>query len=519
MSIKLLKSTFVVSAMTFISRISGLIRDVALANFVGTGVAADAFFVAFRIPNFFRRVLGEGAFSVAFVPVYSEFRETRSPGEVNAFLSLLLSRLMLVLVALCLLAVLAAPALVSVIAPGFLDDPEKFALTTQAVRICFPYLFFISLISMSAGILNTHGKFWVPAFTPVFLNLCLIWAVIWLLPRMQNPAIALSCGVVLAGVLQLGFQLPFLKQEHVLPLPRFKARSEADKEGLAGCKQLWRLILPALFGSSVAQINLLINTLLASFLVTGSVSWLYYSDRLMELPVGVFGIALATVILPSLSKQHANASAEAFSNTIDWALRWVLLISLPATLALIVLAKPLIITLFNYGEFSSVDVHMAAQSLVAFAAGLLPIMLVKVLAPGFFARQDTRTPVRVGVIAMMVNAAVGVVLVWPFAHVGLAIAISVAACVNAALLYILLRRENVFKPLSDWWSFGAKVIGVSVVMAVVLYGWAGEADDWLALGVTGRVLKLFIAVAIGMAVYIFGIIATGIQYKQLLVKP
>ncbi len=519
MSIKLLKSTFVASAITFISRITGLIRDVALANFLGTGVAADVFFVAFRIPNSFRRILGEGAFLVAFVPVYSEFRETRSPGEVNAFLSLLLGRLMLVLVAVCLFVVSAAPALVSVIAPGFLDDPEKFALTTQAVRICFPYLFFISLVAMSAGILNTHGNFWVRAFTPVLLNLCLIWAVIWLLPRMQNPAIALSWGVVLAGVLQLGFQLPFLKQEHTLPVPRLKARSEADKEGLAGCKRLWRLILPALFGYSVVQINLLINTVLASFLVTGSVSWLYYSDRLMDFPVGVFGVALATVILPSLSKQHANASAEAFSNTIDWALRWVLLISLPATLALIVLAKPLIITLFNYGEFSSVDVHMAAQSLVAFAAGLLPIMLVKVLAPGFFARQDTRTPVRVGVIAMIVNAAVGVLLVWPFAHVGLAIAISVAACVNAALLYILLRRENVFIPLSGWWSFSAKVIGVSVVMAVVLYGWAGEADDWLALDVLGRALKLLIAVAIGMAVYIFGIIATGIQFKQLLAKP
>jgi len=519
MSKKLLKSTIVVSSMTFFSRITGMIRDMALAQVVGSSEVADAFFVAFRIPNFLRRIFGEGAFSAAFVPVYSKIEVAGDEGKRKAFLALMAGRFGMILLAITLIGVVAAPFLVMVIAPGFLGESEKYELTVSALRLTFPYLFFISLVAMAAGIFNSRNHFAVPAVTPVMLNLSLIAAVLWLVPIMANPAIALATGVFVAGAVQLIFQLPFLARERSLVWPRLRV-GKSDKKPIEGeVNKVFRLMLPALFGVSVAQINMLINTLLASFLVTGSVSWLYYSDRLMEFPLGVFGIALATVILPTLSKQQADTSSSLFSDTLDWALRWVLLIVLPASVALMVLAGPLLTTIFQYGAFTPTDVTMASQSLVAFALGLIAFVVIKVLAPGFYARQDTRTPVRYAAIAMGVNAVLSLLLVWEFAHVGLALATSVAALVNAALLFFGLYRRGIYQPLPGWWSLLLKVAVASLVMGLVLWSGAGDTLSWIESSLLHRLGWLSWLIVVGLGVYMVSLLSLGVKpWKMMLVE-
>lgn len=511
MSKKLIKSTAVTGSMTMLSRISGLIRDIAFANIMGSGLVADAFFVAFRIPNFFRRIFGEGALSQAFIPVFSEYKETAKSHEIKAFLDHMVGQLGLLLIVITAVGVLTAPALVTVIAPGFLQDDDKFQLTVAALRICFPYLMFISLVAVAAGILNTCERFAVPAFTPVLLNICLIAAAFWLLPIAQNAAIALSIGVLIAGIAQLLFQLPFLRKEGFLPRP--KLRQSQD-----GVRKVFKLMLPAIFGVSVAQINVLINTLLASFLVTGSVSWLYYSDRVMEFPLGVFGIALATVILPSLSKLHARDDQHSFSELLDWALRWVFIIVLPATIGLVVLAGPLIATLFQYGATTANDVIMMKNSLIGFSLGLTGLVLVKVLAPGFFARQNTKTPVRVGIIAMIVNIIVALVLVGPLKHVGLATATSIAAWVNAALLYKLLRQESIYQPRPGWALFMTKIMIAGLAMGAVIYWFGGTVDQWLDALLWQRVFWLGLCVSIGAAMYFLTLLILGIRLKHLILN-
>jgi putative peptidoglycan lipid II flippase len=511
MSKKLIKFTAITGGMTLLSRISGLVRDIAFANIMGSGLVADAFFVAFRVPNFFRRIFGEGALSQAFVPVFSEYKETATPEQIQAFLDHMTGKLFVILVLITVVGVLIAPGFVTVIAPGFLDNSQKFRLTVDALRICFPYLIFISLVAVSAGILNTCGKFAVPAATPVLLNLSLIGAAFWLVPVVDNAAIALSVGVVIAGLAQLLLQIPFLKKEGHLPKPRVRRADD-------GVKKVFRLMLPAIFGVSVAQINVLVNTLLASFLVTGSVSWLYYSDRVMEFPLGVFGIALATVILPSLSKLHARGDGKSFSELLDWALRWVFIIVLPAAIGLIMLADGLIATLFQYGATTPGDVRMMSNSLIGFALGLLGLVMVKILAPGFFARQNTRTPVKVGVIAMVVNMVVAIALFYPFKHVGLAIATSIAAWVNAGLLYKLLRADSIYVPQPGWLPLFLKVGTGSLIMAVVLYWCAGSIDLWINATVWERVSRLSLCVALGAVVYFAVLFAFGIRPKHLLLN-
>jgi putative peptidoglycan lipid II flippase len=532
---KLLKSTAVTGGMTLVSRISGLVRDVVFANVLGAGggIAADAFYVAFRIPNFLRRIFGEGAFSQAFVPVLAEYRARRTLEETRLFLDRLASWLGLILLGLTVAGVLAAPLLVSVLAPGFLGDSAKYQLTVDMLRLTFPYIFFVSLIAMAAGILNTYGRFAAAAFTPVLLNLCLIGAALLLAPRLASPVMALAWGVLIAGTIQLLFQIPFLGRLHLLPRPRIDAREDE------GVKRVVKLMLPAIFGVSIAQINLLVNTLLASFLVTGSVSWLYYSDRLMEFPVGVFGIALATVILPSLAKKHADRSTEEFSRLLDFGLRWALIISLPAAVALAMLAVPLVATIYHHGEFAVRDVQMSSAALIAFAVGLPPIILIKVLAPGFYARQDTRTPMRIGVIAMVVNIAVAVLLTAPliavrffpdaallqplralfdYAHVGLAAAITVSAFVNALLLFVWLRRERVYVPLPGWSRFLFYVCAATAVMALII-GWGVDATaQWIAADKATQVAKLAFWVIAGIFIYGATILALGLRPKQLAVQ-
>ncbi len=510
MSLTLIKSTLLTGGMTLLSRISGLARDVIFARLIGAGVgiSADAFYTAFRIPNALRRLSGEGAFSQAFVPVFTEFKTRSNPEELRAFVDRLTGIFGLILFLITLAGVAAAPWLIMGLAPGF--SGEKYDLTVQMLRITFPYLLFISLVSLAAGILNSYGRFGAAAFTPLLLNLCLIAAALWVAPHLEQPVMALAWGAFAAGVVQLAFQLPFLARLKMLPRPRL-ARHD-------GVRRVFRLMLPALFGVSVSQINILINTALASFLVTGSVSWLYYSDRLMEFPLGVFGIALATVILPSLSDRHARASRDEFSHLLDWGLRWVCLVGLPATVALAVLSGPLLATFFHYGAFGAEDVVMTAQALIAFALGLLGFMLVKVLAPGFYARQDTRTPVRVGMISVGVNVVLSLALVGPMRHNGLALAISLAAFVNATLLYRGLRRERIYSPEPGWTPYLLKLAAASALMGSALWWGTGVLAEWLAAGLWARILRLSIWVIIGAVVYFGALLAFGLRPQTLLLK-
>lgn len=464
--------------MTMISRVLGLVRDVVFAIFIGAAGGADAFFVAFKIPNFLRRLFAEGAFAQAFVPVLSEYRQKGSLAAVQHFVDRIAGCLGITVITVSALAVAGAPKLAMLFAPGFyVQDPEKFALTADLIRITFPYLALISLAGLAGAILNSYDRFAIPAVTPVLLNLVLISAAVLVSPHMETPAIALAWGVLVAGICQLGFQLPFLARIHLLPKPKVDWKDPAVKKVLM-------LMAPAIFGVSVSQINLLLDTVLASMITDGAVSWLYYSDRLIELPLGVFGIAIATVILPTLSRQHnagatpsATESHHHYSLTMDWALRTVLLIALPATVALIVLSRPIIVTLFQHGErFTEFDSSMASLSLMAYALGLTAFMLIKVLATGYFSRQDLRTPVRIGIKAMAANMVCNILLVIPFhyfgqiGHVGLALATAASACLNAGWLLRGLLRQGVYRPCSGWLRFAILVLSASALMGAMLGG-------------------------------------------------
>jgi len=505
----LLRSSGLVGIMTMLSRVLGLVRDMVIARYFGAGAGADAFFVAFKIPNFLRRLFAEGAFSQAFVPVLSSYRETRSRSEVQRLVNAVAGSLGLVLLGVTLAAILGAPVLTAVFAPGFLDDDAKFALTSEMLRITFPYLLLISLTAFAGGILNSYDRFAVPAFTPVLLNLAMIAAAIWLAPLMNEPIMALAWGVFIAGALQLFFQLPFLMRLGLLPRPRVDYRHE-------GVSRILKLMAPAMFGVSVSQINLLLDTVLASFLQTGSVSWLYYSDRLAELPLGVFGIAIATVILPNLSRKHTAASSDQFATTLDWAVRAVLLIGLPAAVALVLLAEPLIATLFHYGEVTDRDVAMAAQSLRAYSAGLLAFMLIKVLAPGFFAREDTRTPVKIGIIAMVANMVFNLILIVPLAHAGLALATSLSAWLNGYLLWRGLRKEGAWQSQAGWPRFLMQLLFANGALAVVVLWLAPPVPVWLENGGYQRAADMAILVGAGVAVYFVALALAGVRVRHFL---
>ncbi|NKB77241.1 MAG: murein biosynthesis integral membrane protein MurJ [Gammaproteobacteria bacterium] len=514
MSSKIVKSVSTIGAMTLLSRVSGLIRDVLFANLLGDKMAADVFLVAFRVPNFFRRIFAEGAFSAAFVPIFTEYRMHKTESESQQFLQLLLGRFTLILILFSMAGVFFAPALITVLAPGFLADPQKYELTVLATRITFPYLFFISLVAASAGMLNTCGRFAAPAATPVLLNISLILAALFFVPYFSHAPIALSVGVLLAGFVQLIFQYPFLKKEKLTIKPRLLAK-EGDEIGNEGVKKVFKLILPAAFGVSVAQVNVLINTLLASFLVTGSISWLYYSDRLMEFPVGVFGIALSTAILPDLSRKYTDRSIQAFSGTLDWAARWVFLICIPSTVGLIVLSQPMIATIYYHGDFTANGVMMSSASLVAFSFGLTAIVMVKVLAPGFYARQNTKKPVQIGMIAVGINILMSLALVYPLKHVGLALATSIAAFCNAALLYFSLRKEKVYVPGKGWPLFFVKIVVAAAMMGAIIWWMKSEPEQWLTMSIWSRSAELSALIASGGSVYLVGLYLMGVDFASM----
>lgn len=502
---RLLSSALVVSSMTLLSRILGLVRDVTIARIFGVSAGTDAFFVAFRIPNFLRRLFAEGAFNQAFVPVLGEYKATTTADQVRQLVDRVAGALGSTLVLITLLGVLGAPVLITVFAPGF-DDPWQRGLAIEMLRLSFPYILFISLTAFAGSILNTWGRFAVPAFTPVILNLLLIGAALLLAPLFaeERRAVALAWGVLLAGILQLAFQIPFLARLNLLPRPRLVRRDPGVRKVLA-------LMAPALFGVSVSQINLLLDTVLASLLETGSVTWLYYSDRLIELPLGVFAIAISTVILPSLSGSHARASGQEFSRTLDWALRLVLLIGVPAMLALMVISEPLLATLFQYGDFADADVQMAAISLRAYALGLLAFMLIKVLAPGYFARQDTRTPVRIGIIAMVANMLLNLLLVWHLRHAGLALATALSAWLNAGLLLRGLLRGGVYLPGRQWPRMLLRFLLAGLVMALVIHVLADYLEVWFDARALVRVAALLLVVGAGVLVYFVALLGLGLR--------
>ncbi len=517
----LLRSSGVVSFFTMLSRVMGLARDVVFARVIGAEAFADVFFVAFKIPNFFRRLFAEGAFAQAFVPILGEYREQGSQAAVRSLISRVSGTLGLTLLLFTLVIVLAAPAMAAIFAPKwFFNDPLKFTATAEMLRITFPYLMFISMTGVAGGILNSYDRFAVPAFTPILLNISLIAAALIAAPMFEQPAFALAWGVLIAGILQFIFQIPFLLRIHMLPAPKVDWHHP-------GVRKILKLMGPAIFGVSVSQINLLLDTMLATFLPTGSVSWLYYSDRLSELPLGVFGVAIATVILPNLSRHHAASSTQEYSETLDWALKMILLIAVPASAALVLLAEPILVTLFYYGDVMTLrDMSMATLSLRAYALGLIAFMLIKVLAPGFFARQDMRTPVRIGIIAMVTNMVLNILFVvplhfyWQIGHLGLAAATSVAAFLNAILLYVYLKRSGVYVASGHWVGFFCRLSAAVAAMLVVLVVVSGPLDAlnsevWQNMPWWQRSRGILGLCAAGFVAYVLMLLITGFKRSDL----
>lgn len=468
----LLRALAAVSSLTMVSRVLGYARDFFIARIFGASLLTDAFFVAFKIPNLLRRMFAEGAFSQAFVPILAEHKN-RNPGEVRSLIDGVATLLFLALVAAAALGVAAAPLIVYLTAPGFAADPGKFGLTVALLRITFPYIFFISLVALAAGILNTWNRFAVPAITPALLNVSFIVGAVFFAEHFDPPVMVLAWAVFAGGLAQLALQIPALARLGLLPRWRLDFSHP-------GVRRILLLMAPAAFGVSVSQVSLLINQVFASFLPTGSVSWLYYADRLMELPAGVLGVALGTILLPSLSKYHADAADAEYSRLLDWGLRLTVLLAVPAAAALAVLALPLVATLFQYGRFGADDAWMTRQALVAYSAGLIGMILVKILAPGFYARQNVMTPVKIGLVTLLATQAMNLVFVGPLRHAGLALAIGLGACLNAGLLFLYLRKNKIYAPQSGWLVFLLKIAASTVFMAVVLFTTMGEAPWWLA---------------------------------------
>ena len=503
----LLRSTSLVSVMTFISRMMGFARDMIIANLFGAEAGMDAFIIAFKIPNFMRRLFAEGAFSQAFVPVLAEYQKTKTVGEVRAFLARIAGSLGFILSLVTIVGVVAAPFVIYVFAPGFSHDATRSVLATEMLRLTFPYLMLISLTAMAGAVLNTYSYFGVPAFTPVLLNISMILAAIFLSPHFEQPIVALAWGVLIAGIVQLLFQIPFLYHRKLLVKPSLVMNDP-------GVKRVLRLMVPALFGVSIAQINLLVDTAFASFLQVGSVTWLFYTDRLTDFPLGVFGVAIATVILPHLSRRHAEQSVHHFSRALDWGLRLLLLIGLPSGLGLAFFAMPLIASCFAYGHFNAFDVVMTQRSLITLGLGVPAFMLVKVLASGFYAQQNIKTPVKVGVIAMVVNTALCALLIGPLAHAGLALASSIASYINCGILLILLLRRKVYQPSPGWGRFILQLLFANAGVVAYLLFVSGEISYWLAKPPMLRLCLLFAHVLVALIIYLIALGICGIRPAQ-----
>lgn len=503
----LLRSTSLVSLMTFISRMTGFARDMIIAQLFGAGAGMDAFLVAFRIPNFMRRLFAEGAFSQAFVPVLAEYQQTRAPEDVRAFIARIAGRLLSVLTLVTAIGMIATPVIILLFAPGFGEGSERSLLATDMLRITFPYLMLISIAAMTGAVLNTYGYFAVPAITPVLLNASMILAALYLSPYSIPPVKALAWGVLIAGVAQVLFQLPFLHQRGLLVRPR---RALDDP----GVKRVMKLMIPALFGVSIAQLNLMVDSIFASFLKVGSVSWLYYTDRLTDFPLGVFGVAISTVILPHLSRQHADQSIKKYSHAIDWGLQSLLLIGVPSAIGLAFFSMPIIACCFAYGKFSLMDLLQTQKSLIALASGVPAFMMVKVLASSFYARQDIQTPVKVGAAAMLVNSILCAIFIWPLAHAGLALASALAGYVNCGILLYLLLHKGIYRPQMKWLKFSGQLLVANLAIAIYLYCMTGTATDWLGHPPVSRVALLFIHSLVAVVIYLLVLYLSGVRVAQ-----
>lgn len=504
----LMKSGSLVSLMTLMSRLMGFVRDMVIAQFFGATAGVDAFIVAFRIPNFMRRLFAEGAFSQAFVPVLAEYQQTKDREDVRTFMARVAGQLSAALGIVTIIGVLAAPLIVYIFAPGFGFGSDRFLLATEMLRLTFPYLMLVSLTAMAGAVLNTYGYFGIPAFTPVLLNISLILGAWYLAPISQPPVKALAVGVLVAGFAQLLFQLPFLWRHGLLVRPQLARRDP-------GVKKVLMLMVPALFGVSIAQLNLMVDSIFASFLQVSSVSWLYYTDRLTDFPLGVFGVAVATVILPHLSRQYTAQQSTQYTRALDWGMRMLLLLGVPAALGLIIFAEPLIACCFGYGRFSLIDVMQTRKSLMALSVGVPAFMIVKVLASGFYARQNIKTPVKVGALAMLINSLLCAVLIWPMAHAGLALASALAGYVNCGLLFYLLRREGIYQAQPGWGRFLLQLGLASSLMSLYLGFMRHDAAWWMSMS-TGLRLGLLLAhVLAAVVIYILVLLLTGLRLSAL----
>ncbi|MBS9443469.1 murein biosynthesis integral membrane protein MurJ [Photorhabdus heterorhabditis] len=503
----LLKSLAAVSSMTMFSRVLGFIRDAIIARIFGAGAAPDAFFVAFKLPNLLRRIFAEGAFSQAFVPILAEYKNQQGDEATRTFIAYVSGMLTLILAVVTVLGILAAPWVIYITAPGFTDTPDKFILTTNLLRITFPYIFLISLASLAGAILNTWNRFSVPAFVPTLLNISMIIFALFVAPYCNPPVMALGWAVVVGGVLQLVYQLPHLKKIGMLVLPRVSFRN-------SGVWRVMRQMGPAILGVSVSQISLIINTIFASFLVSGSVSWMYYADRLMELPSGVLGVALGTILLPSLAKSFSSGNHEEYTRLMDWGLRLCFLLALPCAIALGILAKPLTVSLFQYGNFTAFDAEMTQNVLIAYCFGLMGIIIVKVLAPGFYSRQDIKTPVKIAIATLILTQLMNLVFIGPLKHAGLALSIGLAACFNASMLYWQLRKQNIFKPLAGWGVFLFKLVVAIAVMIAVLAVILWLMPAWEQGNMAIRLLRLMMVVIAGAGSYFAALALMGFRLKD-----
>ncbi|WP_417027436.1 murein biosynthesis integral membrane protein MurJ [Citrobacter sp.] len=503
----LLKSLAAVSSMTMFSRVLGFARDAIVARIFGAGIATDAFFVAFKLPNLLRRIFAEGAFSQAFVPILAEYKSKQGEDATRVFVAYVSGLLTLALAVVTVAGMLAAPWVIMVTAPGFADTADKFTLTTQLLRITFPYILLISLASLAGAILNTWNRFSIPAFAPTFLNISMIGFALFAAPYFHPPVLALAWAVTVGGVLQLVYQLPHLKKIGMLVLPRVNFRDE-------GAMRVVKQMGPAILGVSVSQISLIINTIFASFLASGSVSWMYYADRLMEFPSGVLGVALGTILLPSLSKSFSSGNHDEYCRLMDWGLRLCFLLALPSAVALGILAKPLTVSLFQYGKFTAFDAAMTQRALVAYSVGLIGIIVVKVLAPGFYSRQDIKTPVKIAIVTLILTQVMNLAFIGPLKHAGLSLSIGLAACLNASLLYWQLRKQKIFTPQPGWAWFLTRLLISVLVMSAALVGMLYMMPDWSQGTMVWRVMRLMAVVVVGIVAYFAALAVLGFKVKE-----
>ncbi|MDC0724583.1 murein biosynthesis integral membrane protein MurJ [Phytobacter diazotrophicus] len=503
----LLKSLAAVSSMTMFSRVLGFARDAIVARVFGAGMATDAFFVAFKLPNLLRRIFAEGAFSQAFVPILAEYKSKQGEEATRVFVAYVSGLLTLALAIVTVAGMLAAPWVILVTAPGFADTADKFALTSQLLQITFPYILLISLASLAGAILNTWNRFSVPAFAPTFLNISMIGFALFGAPYFHPPVLALAWAVTVGGILQLVYQLPHLKKIGMLVLPRISFRD-------AGAMRVMKQMGPAILGVSVSQISLIINTIFASFLVSGSVSWMYYADRLMEFPSGVLGVALGTILLPSLSRSFASGNHDEYCRLMDWGLRLCFLLALPSAVALGILAKPLTVSLFQYGKFTPFDAQMTQRALIAYSVGLMGLIVVKVLAPGFYSRQDIKTPVRIAIVTLVMTQLMNLAFIGPLKHAGLSLSIGLAACLNASLLYWQLRKQNIFTPQAGWGRFLTRLFIAVIVMAAALLGMLYVMPDWAQGNMAHRLVRLMVVVVVGVVAYFATLAVLGFRVKD-----